>query len=541
MCITQVKTKWVQKTSQVLTYLPYFISTVVVAGMINNFLSPSGGIINMVLVPLGAEPENYLGLPQYFRMIYVLSGIWQSFGFNSIIFVAAIMAIPLELYEAMDVDGAGKWRKTWNLILPSIKPTIILMPNLDENQSCITSGMVEPLDEHFDVMPNFSRWLEENPTIKASLTASDGHIYYVPTTNVTNNYQPVIMYNMKWLADAGLEVPTTLDEFVEMLRYYKSHDMNGNGELDEVPLSVQDEFLMYMFAPAFGLTFTSDEGSGFFVNDEGVVQYAQATPEYKEYLGFLHDLYEEGLLEIEYTTLTRDQIIERFAQDRAGVTFDFSWQMSMTYSPQLPYYDGTPETGVVGQVPLSGPHEGYFIGRNPIGLIYGVNADSDKIELACKFLDYAMSEPNQVMYCWGIEGLSYVTNEDGSRTMTEQAADNNWLQSLGINPAQVLPAQQSVESTDALVPQWHADVDKMEAQYIKAPWPFIYATEEESMTASMYMVDIQTYVNEMAVSFVTGTTSLDDYDSYLEALDRMNLPEMLEIRTAQYERYKAAL
>lgn len=91
------------------------------------------------------------------------------------------------------------------------------------------------------------------------------------------------------------------------------------------------------------------------------------------------------------------------------------------------------------------------------------------------------------------------------------------------------------------MPQWHADVDKMEAQYIKAPWPFIYATEEESMTASMYMVDIQTYVNEMAVSFVTGTSSLDDYDSYLEAFDRMNLPEMLEIRTAQYERYKVAL
>ena len=61
-------------------------------------------------------------------------------------------------------------------------PDIILMPNLDENQSYITSGMVEPLDEHFDVMPNFSAWLDANPTIKASLTASDGHIYYVPST-----------------------------------------------------------------------------------------------------------------------------------------------------------------------------------------------------------------------------------------------------------------------------------------------------------------------------------------------------------------------
>lgn len=420
-------------------------------------------------------------------------------------------------------------------------PDIILMPNLDENQSYITSGMVEPLDEHFDVMPNFSAWLDANPTIKASLTASDGHIYYVPTTNVTANYQPVIMYNMKWLSDAGLEMPTTLDEFVEMLRYYKSHDMNGNGELDEVPLSVQDEYLMYMFGPAFGLNFISTEGSGFFVNDEGVVQYAQATPEYKEYLSFLHDLYTEGLLEIEYTTLTRDQIIERFAQDRAGVTFDFSWQMSMTYSPQLPYYDGTPETGVVGGVPLSGPHEGFFIGRNAIGSIFGVNASSDKIELACKWLDYAMSEANQVMYCWGIEGLSYVEDENGNRTFTEQASDNTWLQGLGINPAQVLPAHQSVESTDALVPAWHAEVDKMQAQYIQDPWPFIYATEEESMTASMYMVDIQTYVNEMAVSFVTGTTPLSEYDAYLEALDRMNLPEMLEIRTAQYERFSNAL
>lgn len=127
VCITQIKKKGVQRVSQVLTYLPYFISTVVVVGMINNFLSPSGGIISRILTSLGAEPENYLGMPQYFRLIYVASGIWQSFGFNSIIFVAAIMAIPPELYEAMDVDGAGKWRKTWNLILPSIKPTIILL------------------------------------------------------------------------------------------------------------------------------------------------------------------------------------------------------------------------------------------------------------------------------------------------------------------------------------------------------------------------------------------------------------------------------
>ncbi len=127
ICITQIRNKFIQKASQVLTYLPYFISTVVVAGMINNFLSPSSGIINQFIQLFGGDPVNFMGLPECFRAIYVISGSWQTFGFNSIIFVAAIMAIPNELYEAMDVDGAGKWRKIWNLVLPSIKPTIILL------------------------------------------------------------------------------------------------------------------------------------------------------------------------------------------------------------------------------------------------------------------------------------------------------------------------------------------------------------------------------------------------------------------------------
>lgn len=127
VCICQVKNNKLQKAAQIFTYLPYFISTVVVCGMINNFLSPSSGIVNQVLMKLGFAQKNFLGLPECFRAIYVISGSWQTFGFNSIIFVAAIMSIPQELYEAMDVDGAGKWRKTWNLILPSIKPTIILL------------------------------------------------------------------------------------------------------------------------------------------------------------------------------------------------------------------------------------------------------------------------------------------------------------------------------------------------------------------------------------------------------------------------------
>ncbi|MCR5674902.1 MAG: ABC transporter permease subunit [Lachnospiraceae bacterium] len=127
VAVTQIRRKPVQKTVQVATYLPYFISTVVVCGMINNFLSPSGGIINQLLNRLGVQSINFMNLPEWFRRIYVISGSWQSFGFNSIIFVAAIMGISPDLYEAMRVDGANRRQIIWHLVLPSIKPTIILL------------------------------------------------------------------------------------------------------------------------------------------------------------------------------------------------------------------------------------------------------------------------------------------------------------------------------------------------------------------------------------------------------------------------------
>lgn len=127
LCITQIRSKPLRQTGQVLTYLPYFISTVVVCGMINNFLSPSTGIINQMIEFFGGTPINFLGLPEWFRTIYVVSGSWQTFGFNSIIFVAAIMAIPQDLYEAMRVDGASKRTIIWHLVLPSIKPTVVLL------------------------------------------------------------------------------------------------------------------------------------------------------------------------------------------------------------------------------------------------------------------------------------------------------------------------------------------------------------------------------------------------------------------------------
>jgi putative aldouronate transport system substrate-binding protein len=357
-------------------------------------------------------------------------------------------------------------------------------------------------------------------------------------TNVGKDYQPVLMYNKVWLKKAGKDIPKTLDEFVDLIRHYKANDMNGNGNPnDEIPMSVTEAFLPYMFGPAFGL----DLVSGFQADENGKVKYAYADPEnYKNYLAFLNSLYREGLLEVEYTSLNRDQIVERVSNDLTGIVFDFSWQMSMLYSPSLPYYDGTEETAFVGAPPLSGTHEGFYVGRIELGNMFGVNAKSQNIVLACKFLDYAMSDECQEMYQWGIEGKSYIVDENGNKKFTEQARDNDWLQQLGINPAFVYPAQQSVASTDELVADWHARINAEIRPYVKDPWPFIYSTEEEAEIINTYFVDIETYVKENATAFITGTKSLDEFNDYLAGLESLNLKQVLEVRQAQYDRFLKA-
>ncbi len=417
---------------------------------------------------------------------------------------------------------------------------IIKIPDSDPNQVYIKSGIFVPLDEYFDYMPNFIQWLKDNPVEKAELTAEDGHIYYVPGTNVADDYQPCLMYNQVWLDKAGMKAPDNLDDFVTLLRYFRDNDMNGNGDAsDEIPMSIMKEFLPYMFGPAFGL----DLVSGFQADDEGNVTYAYADSEnYKKYLEFVNSLYSEGLLEADFESLDRDMVIDRISQDLTGVAFDFSWAMSMMYSNVLPYYDGTAATAFVGAAPLSGEHTGFYVGRNSLAGMFGVSTSSSQIELACKFLDYAMSDHCQEYYQWGIEGESYVVNADGSRAYTEQGNDNDWLQSFGINPAFVLPAAQSVEATDILVAPWHAESNRQLRRYIRDPWPDIYSTTKESDTINLYMGDIQATVDSYAIAFIKGDKNLTtDFDQYISELEALHLDEVTEVKQAQHDRYMSAL
>ena len=107
--------------------MPHFISIVVICGMLVSFLSPSSGFINAFIQNLGGKPIHFLAEPKWFQTVYVFSGIWQGAGWGSIIYLAALSGIDVELYEAATVDGATKWKKLKHITFPGILPTIIIM------------------------------------------------------------------------------------------------------------------------------------------------------------------------------------------------------------------------------------------------------------------------------------------------------------------------------------------------------------------------------------------------------------------------------
>ena len=130
LLLNEVKNVIFKKTVQTITYLPHFISLIVVCGLIVDFTQQQG-LINNIITFFGGQRLPFLQKPEWFRTMYISTDIWQSVGWNSIIYLAALAGVDQQLYEAASIDGAGRWKQTIHITLPGIAPTIIILLIMD--------------------------------------------------------------------------------------------------------------------------------------------------------------------------------------------------------------------------------------------------------------------------------------------------------------------------------------------------------------------------------------------------------------------------
>lgn len=174
LSLNYVRNKFFQKSVQLVTYAPHFISIVVMVGIILEMLDPRNGIVNTVLKLLGMNTVNFMGVPEYFKSIYVWSGIWQSVGFGCIIYLAALSGIDPSLHEAAVVDGATKLQRMWHIDIPGIMPIAIIMLIMN------TGHM---LDVGFEKV-----LLMQNPLNLRTSEVIDTYVYKVGLASQAMNY-----------------------------------------------------------------------------------------------------------------------------------------------------------------------------------------------------------------------------------------------------------------------------------------------------------------------------------------------------------------
>lgn len=131
LLFNEIRSTKMKKLVQTVSYVPHFISVIVLVGMVNLFFGQTTGLINTVRRNMGLETIGFLNEPKYFASMYVWSGIWQHAGWNAIIYIAALSGIDPELHEAAQIDGASRLKRIWYINLPGILPTVIIMFILD--------------------------------------------------------------------------------------------------------------------------------------------------------------------------------------------------------------------------------------------------------------------------------------------------------------------------------------------------------------------------------------------------------------------------
>jgi putative aldouronate transport system permease protein len=124
--LNEIRNNAFKRIAQTITYIPHFISLIVVCGLVADF-TKTDGVVNQIISLLGGEKTNLLMRKDMFRTVYIASGLWQNLGWNSIIYLSALSSIDNALYEASYIDGAGRWKQMIHITLPGIAPTIVIL------------------------------------------------------------------------------------------------------------------------------------------------------------------------------------------------------------------------------------------------------------------------------------------------------------------------------------------------------------------------------------------------------------------------------
>lgn len=407
-----------------------------------------------------------------------------------------------------------------------------------------------------DIAPHLEEWAphaiaydaERDPQYIESMTAADGSIWGLGGSVSPDIGHIVICYNTAWLEELGAEVPTTLDEFTELCRQMKGVDFNGNGADDEIVLTSSGVGGLQTIATAFGLEAYEDTTN--FAAVDGVVHSEMVSDEMREFLTYANMLYEEGILDPSITSNTADLMSQQIAQDNVGIFIYYS-AFAVTYGRLTTAGQADPlgEHYTLGG-PLLGPDgDQYYVLRNRAASgLTCVNAQSENIELAVRWLDTLINDPEVIMTrTCGFEGENYTLDENGEVELIYPEDGSVWdISQYGCGQIS-LPHHQTYDqlmnSRKAMtwyIDEYNALLDSNCFIAPSVPTNVPAFTTEEQDLFDLVKSDCDDYFREMRAKFITGEADIEtEWDAYVEMMNALGLEDYTAAWQMVYDRVTA--
>jgi putative aldouronate transport system substrate-binding protein len=409
-----------------------------------------------------------------------------------------------------------------------------------------TSGQIIALDTLFDYAPHYQALSAGNASYVKNIQSPDGHVYSMPMIftimgGLVNNY----WINEQWLKNLSLPMPTTTDGLYQTLKAFVANDANQNGQPDELGLSSPSKSpynLLTYFLGSWGFGKNSGIIANYFdVDDAGKVRMIVTDFAFKDMLAYFNKLWNENLIDKDCFSQDASQVTAKADADTLGF---------------IPYGNNTQFIGknrdkFVQPPAFKGPNgHSYWVNTNTYVYATGCAVVTSACEYpreAMRWIDYLYSEDGTILVRLGIEGKSYEITADGKYQLlesikkdptglTQDEALAKYVLYMGGGMVQhafdkidqsaaQLPAIKL--ATETLLPDL-IDLDKI---------PRLHFSADESTSLSFYANDIQTYLSENIINFITGQRDLSTWDAYIADLNKMNAAKYTEVYQAAYDRW----
>ena len=393
--------------------------------------------------------------------------------------------------------------------------------------------------------PNYWALAQEYPEILSASMMPDGSVYSLGMVrnSTGSTVASKLFFNQEWLDAVGKEVPTTADEFYEVLKAFKTEDPNGNGRADEIGLYLKPDHLQYVTFGMFGIG-NRGSNNGYIDYDEenGGVRYFATSDGFREWVEWVRKLYSEGLLNKEYFDFTESNLGNYVNNDVCGVfAYTNLCMLGQETQQKFTYLDGA----------MTGPNgdKDYF-GVNSVGTTgsFVITSACKYPEAALRWVDYFYSDEGSLFFYYGDEGVTYDALEDGTYQFNDTVLADFYSGQNSYDGCAVYVSLYGYGNTPTMtkVPYNSADDNKgiaLEAanaliEDCAIAWPAFTFTKQEQRIIEDSKNDIDKYVASMRDAWIMGTQELNDdtWANFVATIERMGIQDVLEVYEAALQR-----